>query len=199
MTLSLPETSVRRPERSGARTARAADPSPGADGPRAGTGTAERGVRATTASGRDTLAAPAGPRSSASKGRNASSMIGRQRLVACRNEVIERRRQRRSEVMLCQREAARADGRKAAVHRERHETGRVILAHRGGEQMNVVQPDEGRRIEVVRHTMEARHQERVRRGKSLGAASSAGIGRVSAARRSHGRSRENATRFDTRQ
>ena len=35
--------------------------------------------------------------------------------------------------------------------------------------MNVVQPDEGRRIEVVRHTMEARHQERVRRGESLGA------------------------------
>ena len=95
--------------------------------------------------------------------------VGRQRLVACRSEAIERRRQRRSEVVLRQREAARADGRKAAVHRERHETGRVILAHRGGEQMNVVQPDEGRRIEVVRHTMEAGHQERVRRGKSLGA------------------------------
>ena len=35
--------------------------------------------------------------------------------------------------------------------------------------MNVVQPDEGRRIEVVRHTMDAGHQERVRRRQSLGA------------------------------
>ena len=33
--------------------------------------------------------------------------------------------------------------------------------------MNVVQPDEGRRIEVVRHTMDAGHQERVRRGESI--------------------------------
>ena len=70
-------------------------------------------------------------------------------------------------MVLRQREAACADGREAAIYRERHETGGVILAHGGGEQMNVVQPDEPRRIEVMRHAMDARHQERMRRGKAL--------------------------------
>ena len=52
--------------------------------------------------------------------------------------------------------------------------------------MNVVQPDEGRRIEVVRHTMKARQQERMRRRESI-VRSSAGIGRAFAARRLPGK------------